>query len=114
MTVAVQITTADANPTAAPYKVSKQAGRTIATVAINVTGTGPVRAYRMMRDSNAIIQGTELAMIGGICGISKVNTFKPTAIPTPANFSVPVTADQLGPEGNHAVGLYVRNGELFE
>lgn len=114
MTVVVNITTADASPGQAPYKVSSKTGHQDATVTIDVTGAGPVRAYRMLRDSSAVIQGTELAAVGGICGISRCGTFKPTAIPTPARFVEPIAATELGAEGAHKIGLYVYNGGVFE
>lgn len=114
MTVAVSVQTADAAPSAEPYRVSQRPGHTDATITIDVTGSGPVLALRMLRDSPTVIQGVELASAGGICGISRCGTFKPTALPTPARLVEPIVATELGTEGAHQIGLYVYNGNLFE
>lgn len=114
MSVVVSVQTADAAPSAAPYRVSQRSGHTDATVTIDVTGPGPVKAYRMMRDSGSVLQGAELASLGGVCGISRCGTFKPNARPTPVRFVEPIAAAELGSEGAHQIGLYVYNGAAFE
>lgn len=113
MTVVVSVQTADAAPDAAPYRVSQRPGHTDATVTIDVTGAGPVRAVRLLRDSPTVIQGVELASVGGICGISRCDTFRPTALATPARLAEPIAAGELGSEGDHTIGLYVYT-EVFE
>lgn len=114
MSVAVSVQTADAAPDVAPYRVSTRPGHSDATVTIDVTGAGPVQAYRMLRDSGSVLQGSELASVGGVCGIPRCGTFKPTALPTPVRLVEPVAASELGSEGSHTIGLYVYNGALFE
>ena len=115
MTVAVNVSTPDAAPVAAPFKLSRVAGHDHATVTITVTGSGPVHAYKLKRGGSAIVNGVEVGTLGAVCGLAVCGTVKPTAIPTPGTFTEDVTpADLPAADGNYALNLYVYNGALFE
>lgn len=116
MTVAVSVSTADGAPLVAPFKVSAIAGHDHATVTIDVTGAGPVRAYKIKRGGSAITNGVELADLGAITGLAVCGVAEPTAIPTPKTFIEDVAFADFGggADGAYPMNLYVYNGALYE
>lgn len=115
-TVVVSIATGDGVPLSPPFKVSAISGHDHATLTINVTGAGPVRAYKLKRGGSAITNGVQLATLGAICGMAVCGADEPTAIPTPAVFTEDVAFADFGggADGDYPMNLYVYNGALYE
>lgn len=116
VTVTLTISTPDEAPTAAPYKVSRVTGSNTASVSFTVTGTGPVRAWRLKRGGVNVATGVDVRGKGGITGLSKCGaTYSVlTAFPTPKTISLTIDGSELPTEGANAMSLYVYNGSVFE
>lgn len=116
MTVALSISTNDAVPTVSPYKVSSITSHDHATLTINVTGTGPVYAYRLKRGGSAITNGVTLADLGAITGLAVCGAAEPTAIATPTAFIEDVAYVDFGggADGAYPFNLYVYRAGSFE
>ena len=116
MTVAVTVSTADAVPLVAPFKVSAVGGHDHATVTIAVTGTGPVYAYKLQRGGSAITNGVEVGTFGAVTGLAVTGVAYPAAVATPHTFTDDVSFAEFGggADGAYTLNLYVYNGALFE
>jgi hypothetical protein len=67
MTVAISVSTADAVPLVAPFKLSAKTGHDKASVTITVSPIGAVYAYKIKRGGTAITNGATVAA-GAIAG----------------------------------------------
>ena len=116
MTVTIDsIVTADANPSASPYKVSNISGHNQATVTFTVSGTGPIQAYKMRQGGSNVTAGAELATLGMVCGMARMGE-KSVAMTTPKQFIEPILTTELGggADGAYPINLYVYRNGVFE
>jgi hypothetical protein len=114
MTVAVSVSTPDAAPLTAPYRISNKAGHDAATVTIAVSGAGPVYAYKIKRGGSAIINGADVASLGAVCGLAVCGVDGPAAV-TPRDFIEHITdADLGGADGDYPMHVYVYRAGAFE
>lgn len=115
MTVALSVTTADADPDAPPYRISAISGHTLATIDFTVTGAGEVGAFRLMLGGTARTNGEMLSNLGAVAGFDRCGTCRPLSVATPAEFTESIDyATVAGADGDYDLGLYVRRGETWE
>lgn len=113
MAVAVSIdsvSSADAAPPAAPYRISKIAGHDRATVKFTPTTTaGVIRAWRVLIGGAGRTTGRVGGQAGAVCGIAVCGTARPLALPSGTQITEDVTfveASDGGADGARTVSVY--------
>lgn len=100
------VTTADADPTNLPHRISDKPTKDTATVNFSVGGF--LRAWRLVFDGNRKT-GKRLGSLGAVCGIDRCGG--PGVMPlaaTDLDVVEDATYDETGgpPDGNYPVGIH--------
>ena len=101
------VTTSDAVPAAAPYRISAKPGKSIATVKFTPTGavpSSPVRAWRLTIDSGRL--GRAVAKAGAVCGMERCGDgCGPLARLGQVTALIPYPRTQPAADGDHTIEI---------
>lgn len=106
------VTTTDAAPTTAPFRVSRVSGENVATVAIRATATGIIRKLRAAfnTDFRNVPSGKIVFDRGAVCGLDRCGApgVMPMAAASPLNVTFTINASNLPSvaDGDYEVSVH--------